>query len=160
MDDLTFGRGQVWKDYLASMTSNRALMERKVAEFRLENASQFDSSAVRAVLAFTEDWCSDSVTAFPPLITIARVGNVRLRVMRRSAELALQQSLTGIEYPPIPTLLFYDGAWRELGRFVEMPIAFRRALQEPADAVWLREMYDELWWQAEVEELAAIFAQN
>lgn len=157
MNDSIFARGQSWQDYLASMTINRTLLERKVAEFRLKDPSPFQKSDVQAVLVFTEDWCQDSVTAFPPLIAIAHAAALDLRIMRRSGELALHQSLTGLEYPPIPTFIFYDGAWEERGRFIEMPHAFRRALQDPNEAMWLREQYDEMWWQAEVEELAQIF---
>lgn len=139
------------------MTANRILLERKVAEFRLEDPSPFQNSAIQSVLVFTEDWCQDSVTAFPPLIGIAHAASLNLRMMRRSSELALHQSLTGLEYPPIPTFVFYDGAWQERGRFIEMPNAFRRALQDPNEAQWIREMYDELWWSAEVEELVGVF---
>jgi hypothetical protein len=156
----TFARGQSWQPYLESMTANRILLERKVAEFRLEDPSPFQNSSIRSVLVFTEDWCQDSVTAFPPLIAIAHAATLELRIMRRSNELALHQSLTGLEYPPIPTFVFYDSAWQERGRFIEMPHAFRHALQDPNEALWVREMYDELWWSAEVEELAVLFQER
>lgn len=157
MDASIFARGQSWQDYLASMTANRILLERKVAGFRLETPAPFQKSDIQSVLVFTEDWCQDSVTAFPPLIAIAHAATLDLRMMRRSGELALHQSLTGLEYPPIPTFIFYDSAWQERGRFIEIPHAFRRALQDPDEALWVREMYDELWWSAELEELAKIF---
>ncbi len=158
MNQATFERGQRWDDYLASMQTNRILMTQKVAAFRLEEAHPFTGSPLRAVLAFTDDWCQDSVTAFPPLVAIVAAAQLELRVTRRSVELSLQQALTGLEYPPIPTFLFYDSEWRERGRFLEMPDAFRRALQDPAEAAWLRELYDETWWEAQVAQFAALFA--
>jgi hypothetical protein len=152
-----FNRGQSWQEYLDSMTTNRTLLERKVVEFRLQDASPFQNSAIRAVLGFTEDWCQDSVTAFPPLIAIVEAAALNLSIMRRSDAMALHQSITGLEYPPIPTFIFYDDEWQEQGRFIEMPAAFRHLLKDPAEAMWVREMYDELWWGAEVEELTRIF---
>lgn len=157
MNHSVFARGQRWREYLASMTGNRALLERKVGEFQLENFIPFRNSRVHAALVFTEDWCQDSITAFPPLIAISQAATLDLRIMRRSNELTLQQSLTGIEYPPIPTFIFYNEKWQEQGRFIEMPLAFRHALQDPNEVLWLREMYDESWWQMEVEEIGNIF---
>jgi hypothetical protein len=139
------------------MTTNRTLLERKVAEFRLKDPSPFQNSPICAVLVFTEDWCQDSVTAFPPLIAIVKAAALNFSIMRRSDAVALHQSITGLEYPPIPTFIFYDKQWQERGRFIEMPNAFRRLLNDPTEAMWVREMYDELWWGAEVEELTQIF---
>lgn len=160
MDYTTFQRGQSWREYLASMTANHTLLERKVAEFSLETLTPFQNSDIRAVLVFTEDWCQDSVTAFPPLIAIVEAVGLELRIMRRSEELTLHQALIGLEYPPIPSFIFYDKEWQEKGRFIEMPAVFRRLLNDPDEMMWVREMYDELWWSAEIEEFAAVFRQK
>lgn len=150
-----FYRGMTWEAYLASMQSNRALLERKLAGYRLPEASRarWAGSEIAHVLLFTEDWCQDSISALPPLLAIAGVAPFDLRVMRRSEELALLRALTGEEFPAIPTFLFYDSDWNERGRFVEMPRAFRRLKADPAEALWLKEMYDEVWWETEVAEL-------
>jgi hypothetical protein len=153
-----FYSGLSWDDYLASIRTNGALLRRKLAEFALpdEERRRWQRSNVAHVLVFTEDQCQDSVSALPPLLGIAEVATFDLRVMRRAERLALQRALTGEEFPEIPLFLFYDAAWNEVGRFVEMPREFRRLKNDPAEAMWLKEMYDELWWQMELEELAAI----
>lgn len=160
MDSLAFDRALPWRHYVASMATNTILMERGISDFRLEAPARFAVTEIRFVLAFTEDWCQDSVTAIPPLVAIAECALLDFRVMRRSDELALLQSETGMEFPPIPTFLFYDRSWHEGGRFVEMPRAFKAALEDPAEALWVRAQYDEIWWQYEIEELAAIFEDN
>lgn len=160
MDLSIFRRGMAWVDYFASMTTNHELLRRKLADFRLEDPAPFLTSTIRYVLVFTEDWCQDAISALPPLITIAAVASLEFRVMRRSSELALQQALTNVEFPPVPMFVFYDADWRERGRFVEMPRAFRAILRDPAEAMWLKEMYDEIWWQTEIEELSTIFVNE
>ncbi len=160
MNPSTFQRGVTWNDYLSSMTTNRELLRRKLAEFHLADQTPFQNSPVQYVLVFTEDWCQDSISALPPLLAIAAIAPLEIRVMRRSSELSLQQSLTGVEFPPVPMFLFYDAHWQEQGRFVEMPRAFRALLHDPAEAMWLKEMYDEMWWQTEMEELSPIFTND
>jgi hypothetical protein len=147
-----------WEEYLGSMRTNYEILRRKLAGFRLPEpeVERWRNAPVANVLVFTEDWCQDSISALPPLIAIMEIAPFELRVMRRSEELALQRALTGQEYPPVPLFIFYDAQWNELGRFVEMPREFRRLKDDPNEALWLKEMYDELWWQTELEELAAI----
>jgi hypothetical protein len=147
-----------WEDYAASMQANRELLRRKCRDFALPDTerARWTKSAIAHVLVFTEDWCQDSISALPPLLAIYAVASFDLRVLRRAEALALQRALTGEEFPPIPLFLFYNAHWREQGRFVEMPRAFRRLKEDPAEAVWLKEMYDEVWWETELEELAII----
>lgn len=153
-----FYAGLSWPDYLASMRQNRALLEQKCSAFRLPEAerARWATSPIAYTLVFTEDNCQDSISALPPLLAIAAVAPFALRVYRRSAALLLQQQLTSEEYPRIPLFLFYDAQWRERGRFVEMPRAFRQLKADPAEALWLKEMYDEIWWELELAELAPI----
>jgi hypothetical protein len=153
-----FARGLSWEDYLRSMRTNQELLRRKLAGFRLPDpeAERWKHAPVAYVLVFTEDWCQDSISALPPLIAIMEVAPFELSVMCRDDELALQRALTHQEFPPVPLFIFYDFQWNELGRFIEMPQEFRRLKQDPAEALWLKEMYDELWWQTELEELALV----
>ncbi|HEX8684330.1 MAG TPA: thioredoxin family protein [Ardenticatenaceae bacterium] len=153
-----FYSGLSWEEYLPSMRTNRELLRRKIALFTLpiEEQQRWEQSRVAHVLIFTEDQCQDSVSALPPLLGIAQVAPFDLRVMRRSEQITLQRALTGEEFPAIPTFIFYDADWNELGRFVEIPREFRRLQDDPAEALWLKEMYDEIWWQTELEELTAI----
>ncbi len=151
-----FYRGLEWDGYFRAMQVNRELLRRKLAKFLLppEERTQWAQSSIAHTLVFTEDWCQDSVSALPPLLGIAAVAPFDLRVMRRSEEITLQRALTQQEFPPVPMFIFYDSAWHEQGRFVEMPREFRRLKGDPAEAMWLKEMYDEIWWQTELEELA------
>lgn len=161
MNGAVFYSGQTWEAYVASMRKYRRLVARQVERCRLPPAEAERWAAakhVAHVLVFTEDNCQDSVSALPPLLAIARAAAFDLRVMRRNERLDLQRSLTGLEYPPVPLFLFYDADWRLLGRFVEMPRAFRALKEDPEESFWLRdqETYDEVWWETEFAELAAI----
>jgi hypothetical protein len=155
-----FYRALAWDDYVVSMQINRDLLRRQRGQFVLPAAerqrwARGELSAWH-VLVFTEDWCQDSITALPPLLAIAEVASFEIGVMRRSDELMLLRALTKNEWPPVPVFLFYDADWNEQGRFLAMPQEFRRMKHDPAEAIWLKEMYDEIWWETEIEELARI----
>ena len=157
-----FYRGLRWQEYFASMESNRELLRRKCAEFRLppEERARWATSLVAYVLVFSEDWCQDSISALPPLLAIANVASFEMRIMRRSEELMLQRVLTKNEWPSVPLFIFYDAEWKELGRFVEKAREFRRIKNDPLEAIWLKEMYDEIWWETELAELAEIASSH
>ncbi|MBA3534271.1 MAG: thioredoxin family protein [Ardenticatenales bacterium] len=151
-----FYAGLTWDDYAASMQVNRELLRRKCREFTLPEGERgrWANSPIAHVLVFTEDWCQDSISALPPLLALHATTLFDLRVLRRSEALELQRALTGQLFPPVPMFVFYDNHWQERGRFVEMPRAFRRLKTDPAEALWLKEMYDEMWWETELAEFA------
>ncbi len=161
MNPTLFHQGQTWDEYLASMRKNKQLMTQEVARCTLPPVDAERWAAARRVahvLVFTDDACQDSISALPPLLAIAAVATFDLRVMRRSRQTELLRRLTGLEYPPVPTFFFYDAAWSELGRFVEMPDQFRRLKADPDEAFWLRDKdaYTETWWETEFEQLALL----
>lgn len=163
MDSEIFAAGLSWEAYLASMTSERALLASKVAEFRLppdEAAFWAGYSRPLNVLIFTEDWCQDSVTALPPLVAVARTAPaITLRVRRRSEAAGLARALLKDEYPPVPVFLFYDTAFHELGRFIASPVGWDEVMADPEQRAWLRSdpaLYDALWAELELAQFRAI----
>ncbi len=161
MNAAIFASGQTWNDYLASMRTNRMLMEQQVGSCRLppqERERWAAATHIAHVLVFTDDACQDSVSGMPPLIAIAAVAPFDLRVLRRSTHADVQRRLSGLAWPPVPMFLFFDDNWLEKGRFVETPQAFRRLQADPGEAIWLRDKaaYDEAWWETEFAELALV----
>ncbi len=150
----------MWPDYVAGMRTNQALLLQQMARCRLPGAERerWLAAPIASVLVFTDDACQDSVSALPPLLAIAEVARFELRLLRRSQHADLQRRLSGLAWPPVPMFFFYDAFWVEQGRFVEMPKAFRRLLDDPEEAAWLRDKdaYAEAWWETEFAELGAV----
>lgn len=161
LDRALFERALSWEEYAAGMGPNRLLIERGRRAFRLPDPHRalWQQSGVAHVLLFTEDNCQDSVSALPPLLALRDVAGFDLRVLRRSAQLPLLRALSGDPWPRIPALFFYDAAFHELGRFVEMAPAFRALKADPAEAPFLRDHYDHLFWETELEALSEIAAR-
>lgn len=163
VDRELFNAALSWEAYLESMTSNYRLLLQKLSEFRLppheeDFWSRFDRPL--NILVLTEDWCQTSVTALPPLVSIAKIApTITLRVFRLSEVLDLARALLEDEYPPIPVFLLYDESFTELGRFVEQPATWDEVMADPEQRAWLRsdpQFYDALWADLELDQLRTI----
>ncbi len=125
-DAIFYQQGLTWDEYFYSMQSNQRLMARHIAFCRLsdaDRASWQQATHVAHVLIFTEDYCPDSVHAIPPLMAIHQVAPFDLRVLRRDEDPDRMRAVTGDPSPRVPTFIFYDKNWQEIGRFVERPEA-------------------------------------
>ena len=162
-DELFYGQGITWDEYFYSMQKYQRLMARNIAFCRLPEKDQElwkTANHIAHVLIFTEDYCPDSLNAIPPLMAIAKVAPFDLRIMRRDEAPGRMISITGDEHPRVPTFLFYDRDWNEIGRFVERPEAVNRLDElDPETAMMLRQSrsaFMEWVWEQVFEALRPI----
>lgn len=121
-----FSQGLTYHQYKAQMTRNR---ERLEANERNLQIGPEDLAAFRNlpqgldVLVLAEDWCGDVINNLPILGRLAQEsGKLNLRVFLRDKNLDLMdQYLKEGRYRSIPTFVFFDQNWNEMGAFKERP---------------------------------------
>ncbi len=158
-----YQQGVTWDEYFYAMRKYQRIMARNIAFCKLpeEDAAIWEKAdGIAHVLVFTEDYCPDSINAIPPLMAIAQIASFDLRVMGREEDIERMQWITGDEFPRIPTFLFYDADWHEVGRFVERPDAVNRMDElDPETAMMLRgsrSAFTEWVWEQVFAELRPI----
>jgi hypothetical protein len=130
--------------YKAQMTRNREQVEQNEQDLQLEPK---DVEALRAlpkpvnVLALAEDWCGDVVANVPVLGKLAEAsgGKLNVRIHLRDQEPGSQimdQYLNRGEFKSIPTLVFLDGEFNELGVWIERPESVTRLREEKRQALY------------------------
>jgi hypothetical protein len=129
-----FVQGMTYDEFKAGMTRNREQLEANERRVELEPG---DLATFRTlprtlnVLVLVEDWCPDVVDNLPILGRIAQEsGTLNLRVFLRDQNLDLMdQYLNRGEFRSIPTFVFFDDQFNEVGRFIERPdtVTERRA---------------------------------
>jgi selT/selW/selH-like putative selenoprotein len=112
--------------YREQMTRNRERFEEneRTVEFAPEDLAFFKQLAQPlSVVVLAEDWCGDVINNLPVLGRLAEEsGKLDLRIFLRDQNLdIMDQYLNQGEHRSIPTFVFYDAAWRELGYWVERP---------------------------------------
>src|SRR5438132_12775375 len=133
-----FESGMTYDAYKAQMTRNKEQVEQNEKDVQLKPE---DLEAVRSlprpinVLALAEDWCGDVVANLPVLGKLAQASNGKLnvRVLLRDQEPGSQimdQHLNRGQFKSIPTLIFLDGNFRELGVWIERPDSVTRLREE------------------------------
>lgn len=121
-----FEQGMTVAEYTAQMTSNREQLEANERAVVLPPEDlQFFAQLPQPlhVLILTEDWCVPAITNIPPLMRLAtESGKLNLRFFLRdqNPDLMNQYLKDGI-HPSIPTFVFFDQAFREVGRWIEFP---------------------------------------
>ncbi len=121
-----FEQGITYQQFKDGMTRNR---ERFEANERNLELSEADLAPFRKlpkpvnVLALAEDWCGDVIANLPILGRIAQeVDTLNLRVFLRDQNLdIMDQYLLRGQYRSIPTFVFFDEDFTELGRWIERP---------------------------------------
>jgi hypothetical protein len=121
-----FEQGLTYEAYKAQMTRNRDRWEeneRTVA--LLDEDVQFFSTLPQTlnVLVLTEDWCEAAISNLPVLVRLAVVSSqLNLRFFLRDQNLDLMdQFLKDDVHRAIPTIVFFDDAFCQLGIWVERP---------------------------------------
>lgn len=132
MNQVEFATGLTFQDYLAGMTEARR--EGFEAGFRLMQLSDEDRQELCRlvqsplfVAAFSEDWCGDCRINLPVMAKLAEVApllNLRCFSRDKHSELA-----DAVRVSRIPTFVFFNSNWQEIGRFVERPASVAQALQ-------------------------------
>jgi hypothetical protein len=133
-----FDAGLTYDAYKAQMTRNQEQFEQN------EKSLQLSADQIAAfkglpqtvnVLALAEDWCGDVVANLPVLGRLEKEagGKLNVRVLLRDqqpGEQVMNEHLNKGEYKSIPTLIFLDGALKEVGVWVERPDSVTRLREE------------------------------
>src|ERR1700704_5196013 len=118
-----FESGMTYDAYKAQMTRNREQVEQNERDLDLKAE---DAEALKSlpqtvnVMALAEDWCGDVVANLPVLGKLAQAsgGKLNVRIHLRDQEPGSQimdQYLNKGEFKSIPTFVFLDGDFNELG---------------------------------------------
>jgi hypothetical protein len=124
-----FESGMTYDAYKAQMTRNREQLEQNERDLDLKPA---DVEAFRNlprplnVLALAEDWCGDVIANLPVLgrLVAASDGKLNLRILLRDQEpgsTVMNEHLNKGQFKSIPTVIFLDQGFNELGTWIERP---------------------------------------
>src|SRR2546425_1490928 len=123
LDAQRFATGMTWKDYMAQMGDTRARTEENYAKSALtEDERKFFSGVTHAkhVMMLAENWCGDVHRNSPLIANICEaIPGCDLRVFLRDQNADLRDSFLNNGYQSIPTVVFFDKDWNEIGRWVE-----------------------------------------
>jgi hypothetical protein len=138
-----FESGMTYDAYKAQMTRNREQLEQNEQELDLKaEDKQAFSGLPRTlnVMALAEDWCGDVIANLPILGRIANEsGKLNVRVHLRDTEpgsTIMGQYLNRGEFKSIPTLVFLDDNFNELGVWIERPESVTRVREERRQALY------------------------
>jgi hypothetical protein len=139
-----FESGLTYDAYKAQMTRNREPLEQNEQEVTL---AADDVEAFRGlprtlnVLALAEDWCGDVVANLPVLGKLERAAGSKLnvRVLLRDQEPGshiMDEHLNQGQYKSIPTFIFLDEQFNEVGVWVERPQSVTKLREEKRVALY------------------------
>jgi hypothetical protein len=121
-----FDSGMTYDEYKAQMTRSREQFEANERGLQLDPADLASFQNLPQplnVLVLAEDWCGDVIANLPILGRIAADSgklNVRVFLRDQNADL-MDQYLNKGEFRSIPTMVFFDDTFNEVGRFIERP---------------------------------------
>jgi hypothetical protein len=123
-----FESGMTYQAYKDQMTRNREQLEQNERDVEVtEEDLRAFKSLPRAVnvMALAEDWCGDVIANLPILGRIANEsGTLNVRIHLRDQEPGSQimdQYLNRGQFKSIPTLVFLDEDFNDLGVWIERP---------------------------------------
>jgi hypothetical protein len=139
-----FDSGLTYDAYKAQMTRNLEQVEQNEKDLLLKPE---DVQALRDlpkpvnVMALAEDWCGDVVANLPVLGKLAAESNGKLnvRIHLRDQEpgtTIMDQYLNKGQFKSIPTLIFLDGEFNELGVWIERPDSVTKLREEKRQAMY------------------------
>jgi hypothetical protein len=139
-----FESGMTYGAYKEQMTRNREQLEQNEKDLQLTPAdAQAFSNLPQAVnvLALAEDWCGDVIANLPIIGRVADAsgGKLNLRVLLRDqqpGEQVMDEHLNKGQYKSIPTVIFLDGDFKELGVWVERPESVTKLREEKRLALY------------------------
>jgi len=123
LDNARFSKGMTWNDYMAQMgdTQKRTEENYNRATLNDEEKKFFGGvKGVKYVLMLAENWCGD-VHRNSPLIArvVESIPGAELRVFLRDQNLDITDCYLNNGYRSIPVVVFFDGNWNEIGRWIE-----------------------------------------
>ena len=125
-----FQKGMTAEEYRLQMTQKREQFEENERTVSLAAADvQFFAQLPYSlhVIVLTEDWCDAAVANIPALVRLAtESGKLDLRFFLRdqNPDLMNEYLKEGV-YATIPAFVFFDQAFREIGRWYDMPAKIR-----------------------------------
>jgi Thioredoxin len=139
-----FDAGLTYAEYKAQMTRNREQFEQNEKDLQL---SAQDAEAFRSlpqpvsVLALAEDWCGDVIANLPIIGRVAEAsqGKLNLRILLRDqqpGEQVMNEHLNKGQYKSIPTVVFLDEDFNEVGVWVERPESVTKLREEKRLALY------------------------
>ena len=139
-----FEAGLSYDAYKAQMTRNKEQVEQNEKDLQV---SAEDKSAFQAlpnavnVMALAEDWCGDVVANLPILGRLEKEagGKLNVRIHLRDQEpgsTIMDQYLNKGQYKSIPTFIFLDADFNELGVWVERPESVTKLREEKRLALY------------------------
>jgi hypothetical protein len=122
-----FANGKTYPAYLAHMQKNRDTLEAITQEIQLsdDDVAFFSSLAwPNRALVVSEDWCPDCALNVPVLMHIAGASRMlEVRFVGRDDNLDVLEYAKKGDRKAIPTFLFFDSDWNEIGHWVERPVS-------------------------------------
>jgi hypothetical protein len=132
-----FESGLTYQAYKDQMTRNREQLEQNERELELkpDDIAAFKSLPKTInVLALAEDWCGDVIANLPVLGKLANeTGTLNVRIHLRDGDpgsTIMDQYLNRGEFKSIPTLIFLDQDFNELGVWIERPASVTKLREE------------------------------
>lgn len=136
-----FEQGMTYEQYKAQMTRNRDRLEDNertatVSDADIEFFKQLPAPINALVLV--EDWCGDVLNNVPVIAkAVEGSGKVNLRFLLRDQNLdIMDQYLNRGEFRSIPTVIFLDQDFRDLGHWIERPAIVTELRGTFMDRVW------------------------
>ncbi|MGE3272268.1 MAG: thioredoxin family protein [Chloroflexota bacterium] len=136
-----FETGLTYEQWKAQMTRNQ---ERHNANERGVTLGEKELAPFKSlpkpinVMMLAEDWCGDVIANTPIIGRIAsEVDTLNLRVFLRDQNTDLMDAyLNQGKYKSIPTVVFFDENFNELGRWVERPASVTKLREEKRQAIY------------------------
>jgi hypothetical protein len=130
-----FDAGLTYEQYKEQMTRNRERFEQNERDVQIlpQDLAVFQALPQPLdVLVLAEDWCGDVIANLPVLGRLAQAsGKLNLRVFLRDQNLDLMDLyLKAGKYRSIPTFVFFDRNFQEIGRFCERPADISQVREE------------------------------
>ena len=128
-------QGMTYEQYKAQMVENRNLLMEAEQQtiLQIEDLQYFSHLPQTVhVLVLTEDWCSPSTKSIPVLAQLAdKTGKLQLRFFLRDQNLDImdQYRKDGV-YRSIPTFIFFDHDFHELGHWQELPAKIEEMMNQ------------------------------
>ncbi len=137
-----FDAGMTYDAYKAQMTRNKEQFEQNEKDLQL---SADEIAAFKGlpqpvnVLALAEDWCGDVVANLPVLGRLEKEvgGRLNVRVLLRDqqpGEQVMDEHLNKGQFKSIPTLIFLDADYKEVGVWIERPDSVTKLREEKRQA--------------------------
>jgi hypothetical protein len=139
-----FEAGMTYDQFKEQMTRSRDEVERneQLLELSAEDLAAFrDLPRPLKVMVVAEDWCPDVIAGLPVLGRIAREarGTLDVRVLLRDQEpgtTVIDHYLKDGRFRAIPTFVFLDQDFHEVGVFIERPASVTERLRDRKNEIY------------------------